>query len=149
MQILKDIWELGLKCSYIEASNAEDMQELCSELHVPHFVILNDSEHGVVRVRSWEMDRFHEQKISASDLVNTLKYKLKVRTESASDQNCAPYAYGRSDSKSSYTYAEKCEHNHENVTNVLFVTEDDDKLSANTRKRYENQVRSSANTRNK
>lgn len=139
MQILKDLWELGLKCNYIEGTNADDIQEQWLDLHATHFVILKESEPGVVRIRCWESDRFHEQKINTSELVNTMKHKLKTRSDSTSDQYTTINNYSRSESKTSCN--EKCEHNHENNNvNILFVTEHDNKLSANNRRRYDSQA---------
>lgn len=136
--MLKDLWELGLKCSCVEMTNVDDIQEWWSEMHVPHFIILKETEPGVVRIRSWESDRFHEQKIDLSDLILILKHKIKTKHDSTSEQNSTIVTYTRADSKS-YTN-EKCDHLHENNVNILFVTEHDDKLSANTRRRYESQV---------
>lgn len=125
------------------------MQEQCSELHVPYFIILKESEPGVVRLRSWDGDRFHEEKINSSDFITKFLNRLRPRNENSnSDQNSNSNSFNKTDSKTNYI--EKCEHNHENTTaNILFVTDDDEKLSANTRKRYENQVKSFVYYKNK
>lgn len=139
-KVLKDLWELGLKCNCVEATNFEDVQEWLSELHVPHLIILKDTERGVIRLRNWESDRFHEQKINTSDLINTLRHKLKTRQDSMSEQqNSNVITYTRSETKINTN--DKCDHVHENTINILIVTEHDDKLPANNRRRYESQVR--------
>lgn len=65
-KILKDLWAAGIRCSVLETQTLEETQEQCTELHVPHIVILQDTEQGIVRVRSWEKDRFVNELIYRS-----------------------------------------------------------------------------------
>lgn len=120
----------------METMNLEEVQEQCTELNVPHLIILNDAEQGVVRVRSWERGRFQEKKINTSELVDNMQRIIKLWNE-GNEQGVVYNALNRSDSKVSTS--DKCEHTHDANVNILFVTESE-KLSANTRKRFDSQV---------
>lgn len=131
-RILRNLWSTGIRCCVIEANNIEEIQEQCSELKVPHVIMLKDSEQGSVRVRSWERDRFQEKTFSTTELTENMQRLLKSWNENHQEQTVP---LSRSESKS----GEKQEHSHDVNVNVIFVTVE--KLSANARRRYDNQVK--------
>lgn len=93
---------------------------------------MKDTEQGTVRVRSWERDRFQEKTFTIAELTENMQRILRNWNENGH------YELVRSESKSGN--AEKSEHAHDVNVNIIFVT--NEKLSANARRRYENQIRS-------
>lgn len=132
-KVLRSLWSAGIRACLIEANNMEEIQEQCNELKVPHVIMLKDSEQGSVRVRSWERDRFQEKTVNVADLTENMQKILKNWNDNGHNEQLV-----RSESKSGC--AEKQEHGHEANVNVIFVT--NEKLSANARRRYDNQIRS-------
>lgn len=127
-KVLKILWAAGIRACLIEANNIEEIQEQCSELKVAHVVMLKDTEQGTVRVRSWERDRFQEKTFNIAELAENMQRILKSWNENGGCEQ--QMALLRSESKTNYG-----EHAH-----VIFVT--NEKLSANARRRYDNQIRS-------
>lgn len=134
-RVLRSLWSAGIRACLIEANNMEEIQEQCNELKVSHVVMLKDTEQGTVRVRSWEKDRFQEKTFTVAELTENMQRILKTWNENGHGEQAQLL---RSESKSSYS--EKQEHGHDANVNVLFVT--NEKLSANARRRYDNQIRS-------
>lgn len=132
-KVLKSLWSAGIRACLIEANNMEEIQEQCNELNVPHVVMLKDSEQGTVRIRSWERDRFQEKTVIIAELPENIQRILKSWNENGHYEQLM-----RSESKSGCM--EKQEHGHDANVNVIFVT--NEKLSANARRRYDNQIRS-------
>lgn len=132
-KVLKSLWSAGIRSCLIEANNMEEIQEQCNELKVPHVVMLKDTEQGTVRVRSWERDRFQEKTFNVGELTENMQRILKSWNENGNSEQ--QMSLSRSESKTSYM-----EHAHDANVNVIFVT--NEKLSANARRRYDNQIRS-------
>ncbi|CAG9859480.1 unnamed protein product [Phyllotreta striolata] len=134
-KILKSLWDAGIRSALIEVANIEDIQEQMNDAKVSHVIVLKDNEPGMVRVRSWERERFQEKSFSTSELLENLQRILKAWTD-RNEESVQMQSLSRSESRSSY--GEKNVHVQEAVVDVLFL----DKLSSNTRKRCENQLRS-------
>lgn len=78
---------------------------------------------------------FQEKTISRTELINYLQRYVRTY-ENNHDSFLNNSAIARSESKTSYS--DKSEHNHDVSVAIQFVAVD--KISANTRRRYENQV---------
>nr|CAH7725974.1 unnamed protein product [Callosobruchus chinensis] len=135
-KILRSLWLAGIKCFLIESTNIEEIQEQLIELKVSHVIILKENEHGTVRVRSWERDRFQEKSFSTTELIENMHKILKNWNDVVQENSNT--ALLRSESKVSSTERNDQEANV--YVDYLFVTAE--KLSSNARKRYENQIRS-------
>ncbi|XP_017783992.1 PREDICTED: eIF-2-alpha kinase GCN2 [Nicrophorus vespilloides] len=117
-KVLKDLWCAGIRCTLIDASTLEEIQEQCNELKVPHVIILKDSE---VKIKSWDRERFFEKKATIGDLVENMQRILKIGNDTCPDS--------------------RVYHNEQEINvNINFLTSE--KLLANNRKRLENQIRS-------
>ncbi|XP_031334945.1 eIF-2-alpha kinase GCN2 isoform X2 [Photinus pyralis] len=131
--VLTDLWAAGIRCCLIEASSLEEIQEQCTELSVSHIIILKETEKGTVRIRSWDRDRFQEKVVKIPDLVENMQRVIKLWNEGCAE-HVIPLSNIKNDSRISSGDS------HEAIVSILFVTME--KLSANTRKRYENQIKS-------
>lgn len=145
-KILRDLWAAGIRCSLIDSNGLDDIEEQSRELNVTHNIILKESEKGTVLVRSWERDRFQEGKIPVSDAVDHMKRILKTWNDSGCENNTLLNALQRSESRSSsFSGGDVVPSQvHNNIlpnTCVRFITIGD-KIAANARRRFENQVRS-------
>ncbi|XP_050510024.1 eIF-2-alpha kinase GCN2 isoform X1 [Diabrotica virgifera virgifera] len=136
-KILRSLWSAGIRSALIETTNMEEIREQFNDLNIVHAVLLKDNEQNIVRVRSWDKDRFQEKSFPTSELVENLQRIMKTWNDS-NQENMQFTSISRSESRSSY--AEKNQHNQEADVDVLFLTVD--KISSNARKRYENQIRS-------
>ncbi|GLV39622.1 Gcn2 [Carabus blaptoides fortunei] len=147
-KILRELWSAGIRCSLLEAQTLEEIQEQCTEMHVPHIVILTDSEQGVARVRSWEKDRFQEQKKSVNELTEFMQRLIKSWNEGTTDTSSVYSSASSSSyvnpvisrSESRISTSEHFGQSYTTTVIVNFVTSAAGKLAANTRKRLENQI---------
>ncbi|CAG9763995.1 unnamed protein product [Ceutorhynchus assimilis] len=141
-KILRSLWAAGVRCSLIEASNTVEVQEQLMELGVSYAIILKDNDQGLVRIRSWDkdsresFDRFQEKLYTTSELVENMQKILKNRSDSIGENTQSSSLLTRSESKTSYSERNESEA----VVDILLVTTE--KLSSNSRRRCENQVRS-------
>ena len=136
-KVLRSLWAVGLRCVMVEATNIEEIHEQCTELKVPHVIMLKDGEQGVVRVHSWERERFQEKMFKLPELVENMQRIIKTWKEGSQEVAPAAGILSKSDSKSSYSEKNDA---HDATVSVMFVTAE--KLSANARRRYELQIRS-------
>ncbi|XP_056630081.1 eIF-2-alpha kinase GCN2 [Diorhabda sublineata] len=136
IKILKSLWDAGIQSAFIENINLDEIRDKANDLHVTHIVLLKDNEQGMVKLSSWEKDRFQEKSLSTSELVEHLQRVIRARNESNTD-NSQVNVLSRSESRSYYS-SERNQHNQEADVDVLLV----DKKASNARKRYENQIRS-------
>ncbi|KAG5896432.1 hypothetical protein JTB14_022511 [Gonioctena quinquepunctata] len=129
-KILRSLWNANIKSASIESTNIEEIQEQVNDLKVNHIVMLKDNEHGVVRVRSWDKDRFQEKSFATSELIENMQRIIKSWNEGG-HENMPLSVLSRSESKT---------HLQEANVDVLYVTTD--KISSNSRRKYDNQIRS-------
>ncbi|KAK4885013.1 hypothetical protein RN001_001284 [Aquatica leii] len=134
-RVLRDLWLAGIRCTLIEATNLEEIQELRAELNSPHVIMLKDSDQGMVRICTWDKDRFQEKSVNIQEIVENMQKILRTSND-GSHEHVVPITNAKFESRISSSY----ENNHEAIVSVLFVTSE--KLPTNTRKRYENQIKS-------
>lgn len=113
----------------LDANNLQEIDEFSQEINCHMIILLKESEQGNVIVRSREKDRFHDKKISTSELVEHI---LKLNQDNFEPMN-------RIESKAHTTERADHERHDVNVT-VNFVFETTDKYSSNYKRRYEHQV---------
>lgn len=53
------LWAAGIRANLIEATDLDEIQEICRGLTATHIIIVKEAEQGTVRVRSWERDRYN------------------------------------------------------------------------------------------
>ncbi|XP_075223291.1 eukaryotic translation initiation factor 2 alpha kinase Gcn2 [Lycorma delicatula] len=163
LSILRDLWASNIRCSVNDTQNLEEIQSVCMEMHIPHIVLLKDTDPGYVRVRSLLLkgkttSSFQERRMLQNELVEHLQRLIKLQQMSSQEFypsisgssssggsgssgiycNC-----GGSNSSSNYKNDMKFSFNTESVTpqyniNIICITLD--KLTAATRRRYESQV---------
>ncbi|KAF5288488.1 hypothetical protein FQA39_LY15417 [Lamprigera yunnana] len=134
-RILKDLWSAGIRCILIEAVNLEEIQELRTELNVPYVIMLKDSEQGVVRICHWDKDKFQEKSVNVQEVVENVQRVIRLSNE-GSQEHVVPSTNVKFENRINNS----CESSHEATVSIVFVTLE--KLSPNTRKRYENQIKS-------
>ncbi|XP_060526951.1 eIF-2-alpha kinase GCN2 isoform X2 [Cylas formicarius] len=138
-RIQKSLWNAGIRCFVVHDVGDDEIQEKVNFVKMAHVIILSDNEHGIVRVKSYDgdtKDRFQEKRYTVSELLETAQKIFKPNNEAFHDNTHAVVPISRSESKTGYI--EKNEP--DRIVDISFVTVE--KLSSNTRKRYENQVRS-------
>lgn len=71
INVLREIWSLGLKVTILDLCTMEDILEYCQENSISHIVLLRN---GTLRVQTWERDRFQEKKWNTiQDIVEYLQ----------------------------------------------------------------------------
>ncbi|KAF5298737.1 hypothetical protein FQR65_LT09606 [Abscondita terminalis] len=133
-RVLKDLWSAGIRCTLIESTNLEEIQELRAELNSPHIIMLKESEQGMVRICSWDKDRFQEKSVNIQEIVENLQKVMRTSNESHD------HSVNSTNTKFEGRLSNSYENNHEAIVSILFVTSE--KMSANARRRYENQIKS-------
>lgn len=138
LKIMKDLWAAEIRSTILDVDQSlEETQDYCEKMNVSHIVYVKESEPGIVRLKSWVKDRFYEKKLSLSEIV---PYLNRVRHNSGGNcnteavvSNTGTYHYSRSESRS----ASVSQHENHQI-NITFII--DEKLNANNRRRYENQI---------
>lgn len=97
INVLREIWSLGLKTTTLDLCTMEEILEYCQENSISHIVLLRN---GTLRVLTWERDRFQEKKWNTiQDIVEYLQRQSETalpilnRSESkvsANDISIAP-----------------------------------------------------------
>ncbi|XP_023293055.2 eIF-2-alpha kinase GCN2 [Lucilia cuprina] len=164
--IMRLLWSAGIRCSFLESitGSSDEPQDL-AKLGANHVILV--AENGALRIRSWERERFQERHVTRTELVDfiqkmprssdvSLNSTNEIYSQPANTSyyggsygsgggggNCGSGRgdYGLSTSASSTsiknTYNSSSLSNLPNVQ-VQFLTHD--KMTANYRRRLENQV---------
>uniref|UniRef100_A0A1I8NAC2 non-specific serine/threonine protein kinase n=1 Tax=Musca domestica TaxID=7370 RepID=A0A1I8NAC2_MUSDO len=162
--IMRLLWSAGIRCSFIESvtCSGDESQDL-AKLGASHVILV--AENGALRIRSWERERFQERHVTRSELADFIQ-KLSVRQEnnynasseySVQQTNTNYGGFGGGGGSGSYgsrgDNALSTSASGTNVKNIISSSSlsnlpniqvifslTQDKLSANYRRRLENQV---------
>ncbi|KAG5306395.1 E2AK4 kinase, partial [Pseudoatta argentina] len=127
INILREIWSLGLKVTILDLCTMEEILEYCQENSISHIVLLRNS---TLRVLTWERDRFQEKKWNTiQDIVEYLQRQ---------SENALPIL-NRSESKMSTNDISVVPSNPINVT-VGFILSERDKLSGSGKRSFKNTI---------
>jgi eukaryotic translation initiation factor 2-alpha kinase 4 len=138
-QILRALWAIGIRTSIIEAINEEETLDLAKDSGASHIILLGEG--GVLRVRTWTLDRFQEKYVTRPELISYIQTKLRPPDTSV-PESYHNYVMALQTSTSQNAIA-----NLKNLPAVgsgtpalqlIFMTAE--KLTANKRKRCENQI---------
>lgn len=164
--IMRLLWSAGIRSGFLEtiSSSGDEAQDL-AKLGAMHVILV--AENGALRIRSWERERFQERHVTRTELVDFIQKMPRSSEVALSSSNDVTYTpsnvnyysssyssnsgagsygssrndYGLSTSASSTsiknTYNSNSLSNLPNVQ-VQFLTHD--KMTANYRRRLENQV---------
>ncbi|XP_037943852.1 eIF-2-alpha kinase GCN2-like [Teleopsis dalmanni] len=155
--IMQELWSSGIRCGIVESgvASGDDLQDL-AKLGALHFILVD--ENGGLRVRSWERDRFQEKHVTRNELGEFIQKMLRndanntATTDYVSQMSNAGNNSGRGDGilntsggnsnqKMSYTISGLSQLPY--VQTVFLIQ---DKLTANYRRRCENQAIQQMNT---
>lgn len=128
IDLLRELWNLGLKVTILDLSSLEEILEHCQEHSIHQVIILRAGEKGSVRIQIWERDRFQEKRITSQEVVEFFQ-KL---------DNSVPIL-NRSESKTSTNDNFLGNHNLVNI-NINFILSERDKLSASSRRSLKNSM---------
>lgn len=134
--ILRLLWSAGIRSGIVEANDPDEAQDLAKELGAVHAILL--CEGGTLRVRSWDRERFQERQVTRTELVEYIQKLLR------NDVTIAPeYTTQITTSNSSNSLSNVSIRSNNFLSNlpsveVTFMTHE--KMTANLRRRYENQV---------
>lgn len=127
MNVLREIWSLGLKVTILDLCTMEEILEYCRENSINHIVLLRN---GTLKVQTWERDRFQEKKWNTiQDIVEYLQRQSET----------ALPILNRSESKSSSTDTSVAPSNPVNI-NINFILSERDKLSGSGRRSFKNTI---------
>jgi len=126
INVLREIWTLGLKVTTLDLCTMEEILEYCQENSISHIVLLRN---GTLRVLTWERDRFQEKKWNT--IQDIVEY-LQRQSETIPILN-------RSESKMSTNDISIAPSNPVNV-NINFILSDRDKLSGSGRRSFKNTI---------
>lgn len=127
INILREIWSLGLKATTLDLCTMEEILEYCQENSINHIVLLRN---GTLKVQTWERDRFQEKKWNTiQDIVEYLQRQSEITLP----------ILNRSESKMSANDISVAPSNPVNV-NINFVLSERDKLSGSGRRSFKNTI---------
>lgn len=133
--IMRVLWSAGIRSGIVEATGADEAQDLAKELGAVHVILV--AENGSLRVRSWDRERFQERHVTHSELVEYIQKLLR------NDNNSLDYAAQSSSGLSLSASSTSIKNSggllsHLPKVQVVFMTHE--KMTANFRRRYENHV---------
>ncbi|XP_012527780.1 eIF-2-alpha kinase GCN2 [Monomorium pharaonis] len=127
INVLREIWSLGLKVTTLDLCTMEEILEYCRENSISHIVLLRN---GTLRVQTWERDRFQEKKWNTiQDIVEYLQRQSETTLP----------ILNRSESKMSGNDVSITNSNPVNV-NINFILSERDKLSGSGRRSFKNTI---------
>lgn len=127
INVLREIWSLGLKVTTLDLCTMEEILEYCQENSINHIVLLRN---GTLRVQTWERDRFQEKKWNTiQDIVEYLQRQSETTLP----------ILNRSESKMSGNDISVANSNPVNV-NINFILSERDKLSGSGRRSFKNTI---------
>jgi len=127
INVLREIWSLGLKVTILDLCTMEEILEYCQENFISHIVLLRN---GILRVQTWERDRFQEKKWNTiQDIVEYLQRQSEIVLP----------ILNRSDSKVSTNDISIVPSNPVNA-NITFILSERDKLSGSGRRSFKNTI---------
>ncbi|XP_043791915.1 eIF-2-alpha kinase GCN2 isoform X2 [Apis laboriosa] len=128
INLLKELWNLGLKVTILDLISLEEILEYCRENSINHVIFLKSGEKGSVRIQSWERDRFQEKKMSNQEIGEFFQ-RL---------DNSIPIL-NRSESKTATNDNFLSNNNPVNI-NINFILSERDKLSGSSRRSLKNSM---------
>lgn len=129
INILREIWSLGLNVTILDLCRMEEILEYCQENSINQIVLLRNGEKGSLRVHTWERDRFQERKINMQDIADYLQRQTEIPLS----------VLNRSESKVSANDVLVTPSNPINV-NISFILSEKDKLSGSGRRSFKNTI---------
>jgi eukaryotic translation initiation factor 2-alpha kinase 4 len=139
-QILRALWAIGIRTSVIEAINEEETLDLAKDSGASHIILLGEG--GVLRVRTWALDRFQEKYVTRPELISYIQTKLRP-----SESNVLESYHHHTVAALQTSASQNAMANLKNIPAVasgtpalqlIFMTAE--KLTFNKRKRCENQI---------
>ncbi|XP_050579843.1 eIF-2-alpha kinase GCN2 isoform X2 [Bombus affinis] len=128
IDLLKELWSLGLKVTILNLVSLEEILEYCRENSISHVILLKTGEKGNIRIQSWERDRYQEKRMSNQE-VGEFFQRL---------DNSIP-VLNRSESKTVTNDCFLSNNNPVNV-NINFILSERDKLSGSSRRSLKNSM---------
>lgn len=152
--IMRLLWSVGIRCGIVEtASSGGDEAQDLARLGALHVILV--AENGVLRVRSFDRDRFQERHLTRAELVEFIqKMQRSEAVSSGAVGVCADYTSqmsnmssggggsgGRGENGLSYSASNvNIKNNYSQLPNVQVSFLTHDKPTANYKRRLENQV---------
>lgn len=130
INVLREIWSLGLKVTILDVCTMEEILEYCQENSISQIVSLRKGEKGTLRVQTWERDRFQERKINVHDIADYLQRQSET----------ALPVLNRSESKASANDVSIAPSNNPVNVNINFVLSERDKVSGSGRRSFKNTI---------
>lgn len=127
INVLREIWSLGLKVTILDLSTIQEILEYCRENSINQIILLRNGEKGTLRLQTWERDRFQEKKINIHDVADYLQKQSEITLP----------MLNRSESKTSGNDVSITPSNPVNV-NINFILSDKDKISGSGRRNFKN-----------
>lgn len=128
INILREIWSLGLKVTILDLSTMEEILEYCQENTISHIILLRN---GTLRVQTWERDRFQEKKWNTiQDIVEYLQRQSEATLP----------ILNRSESKMSANNDMSVAPSNPVNVNINFILSERDKLSGSGRRSFKNTI---------
>lgn len=136
-QILKSLWAAGIKCCFVEAPNQKDDEDmLAKDLGANHIIILDD---GVLRVKTWQNDRYDERKVTRSEVIEYLMKNVHADVNTLAESFQQLQGLPRNNSLTNIS-GKNFEAPTAGVANLDVIFIMTDKPALHKRKRLENQI---------
>ncbi|XP_075148275.1 eukaryotic translation initiation factor 2 alpha kinase Gcn2 [Haematobia irritans] len=94
--IMRLLWSAGIRCSFVESvtSSGDESQDL-AKLGAAHVILV--AENGALRIRSWDKERFQERHVTRSELADFIQ-KIPIRSDISGYNASHDYATQQSNS---------------------------------------------------
>uniref|UniRef100_A0A8D8LTM2 non-specific serine/threonine protein kinase n=2 Tax=Cacopsylla melanoneura TaxID=428564 RepID=A0A8D8LTM2_9HEMI len=139
LNIVRDLWQAGVRCTVLEQQeDFESIQSYCLSSRIPCIVFLKESEPGLARLRTLGKDsnRFQEKRVQLNELVECVIRMIRCDNTGVNT--------GRSDQTRHRTTSEARQNSVGELSaadvNVTLLTENQERISAAARRRYEHQI---------
>ncbi|XP_055902335.1 eIF-2-alpha kinase GCN2 [Eupeodes corollae] len=133
--IMRILWSAGIRSGIVEATGPEEAQDLAKDLGAVHVILV--AENGSLRVRSWDRERFQERHVTHAELVEYIQKLLRHDNNSLDYMTQGFSGLSMSASTTSIKNSGTLL-SHLPKVQVVFMTHE--KMTANSRRRYENHV---------
>uniref|UniRef100_UPI00398EAC55 eIF-2-alpha kinase GCN2 isoform X2 n=2 Tax=Pristiophorus japonicus TaxID=55135 RepID=UPI00398EAC55 len=146
INIIQKLWTVRVNAELLYNVSQEEVQEHCKQAGINYSVLVSDKEGNHVKVRSFEKDKQTEKRIAEVDVVDHFSKKLRSKTSEERSSRETPEILSSQNPKGSLcsTTGSFESHGGSIVPNFNFISPD--KLSFNTKRRYEEKVLSRLQT---
>nr|XP_035966579.1 eIF-2-alpha kinase GCN2 isoform X2 [Halichoerus grypus] len=148
INLTQKLWSAGITAQimYDWSQSQEELQEYCRHHEITYVALVSDKGGSYVKVKSFEKERQTEKHVQESDLIDHVLQKLRTKVSDERTIREASDNLAVQNLKGSFSNASGLFEIHGAAVVPIVSVIAPEKLSANTRRRYETQVQTRLQT---